>query len=122
MKVEINARSMLIRQRASGFPVANEWATLNDEFPPEGYRLIRSVVHLRSRKGGRAVNVSLAFQYTESGGEMFTLSEAYEFFERSLTAMQSRGPRIHRHLPAENRMSIEAEADASDSSPGTPRQ
>ena len=122
MKVEIGDRTMLVRQRASGFPEANEWATLNDEFPPEGYRLIRSVVHLRSRKGGRAVNVALAFQYTAPSVEVFTMSEAYEFFDRSLTAMQSRGPRTHRHLPAENRMSIEAEADASDSSPGTPRQ
>jgi hypothetical protein len=89
VKIEIDEGGITVRCRQKSWEDATREILNNREFPPDGYKLIRTVLSRRTRSGA-ATNLSLDFEHCDSRVAEFTVDEAFAFF-RSLEP--HKGPR-----------------------------
>lgn len=83
IKVDLDGDNVIVHYRRPDWEKAAETIVFNRENPPEGYRLEKAAISIRSKKGGRAVGVVLVFRLVSDQVDPFTLGEAYEFFRGS---------------------------------------
>ena len=83
MKVTLHEREhgqeMVVEVRQDNWDVAGKCASDYRESPPDGYKLVRATIQRRSNSG-RGANLNLVFVYCDSRVDMFTVSEANDFF------------------------------------------
>ena len=83
IKVELEGDIVHVHYRRPDWDLASRTILYNRENPPDGYRLERAAIVIRSKKGGRAVSLRLSFRHVSQEVKKFDLGEAYRFFRES---------------------------------------